>query len=220
MPSRRFPAPWRADKIPKGADEGRGAADRHNVARLPGAAWEGKAGEKKNPLKRFDCERQLRAFVHAGWGSHRQGRRQAAPRLARPGAHRDMGAPDILKEEGYDYVEPGSPASPRTASNSLSLPSTAPGSISSRASFPNSPAPSCATSASHPSKNSRIASWPPWIISTAIPSFTPGPTSSTRPHDIYDSNFKIAGLGRARDRLNPQRRSVFSPRSRTCRRNV
>ena len=33
-------------------------------------------------------------------------------------------------------------------------------------------------------QSSRIASWPPWIISTAIPSFTPGPTSSTRPHDM------------------------------------
>jgi hypothetical protein len=38
-----------------------------------------------------------------------------------------------------------------TASNSLSLPSTALGSI---------PAPSCATSASHPKRSSRIASWP------------------------------------------------------------
>src|SRR4051812_4904938 len=36
----------------------------------------------------------------------------------------------------------------------------APGSTSSRASFPSSPAPCCATSASHPNKNSRIASWP------------------------------------------------------------
>jgi hypothetical protein len=80
--------------------------------------------------------------------------------------------------------ELGSPVSPHTGSNSLSLPSTAPGSISSRASFPNSPAPSCATSASHPNRNSRIASWPPSIISTAIPSFTPGPTSSKRPHDM------------------------------------
>ena len=32
-------------------------------------------------------------------------------------------------------------------------------------------------------QDSRIASWPPWIISTTIPSFTPGPTSSIRPHD-------------------------------------
>jgi hypothetical protein len=44
--------------------------------------------------------------------------------------------------------EPGSPASARTGSNLLSLPSTAPGSIASRASFPNSPAPCCPTSAS------------------------------------------------------------------------
>jgi hypothetical protein len=36
----------------------------------------------------------------------------------------------------------------------------APGSTSSRVSFPSSRAPSCATSASHPNKNSRMASWP------------------------------------------------------------
>ena len=57
--------------------------------------------------------------------------------------------------------EPGSPVSPHIVSNSLSLPSTALGSISSRASFPNSPVPSCATSASRPSRSSGIASWPP-----------------------------------------------------------
>ena len=34
------------------------------------------------------------------------------------------------------------------------------------------------------SRSSRIASWPPWIISTTIQSFTPGPTGSTRPHDM------------------------------------
>ena len=56
---------------------------------------------------------------------------------------------------------------------------TALGSISSRASSRNSPVPSCGTFVSPPSRSSRIASWPPWIISTAIPSFTPGPTSST-----------------------------------------
>src|SRR3984893_12306678 len=51
----------------------------------------------------------------------------------------------------------------------------APGSTSSRASFPSSPAPCCATSASHPNKNSRIASWPQWTSSIESPSFTPGP---------------------------------------------
>ena len=42
----------------------------------------------------------------------------------------------------------------------------------------------CATSASHPSRNSRTGSWPPWMNSIAIPSFTPGPISSTKPHDL------------------------------------
>ena len=46
--------------------------------------------------------------------------------------------------------------SARTASHSFSRPSTVPGSTSSRASFPNSPAPCCATSASPQSRNSRI----------------------------------------------------------------
>jgi transposase len=80
--------------------------------------------------------------------------------------------------------KPGLPISRCTASNSLSPPITDLGSISSRASSRNSPVPSCATFASPPSRSSRIASWPPWTISTAIPSFTPGPTSSTRPHDM------------------------------------
>jgi hypothetical protein len=84
-----------------------------------------------------------------------------------------------------------SPVSLRIASNSLSLPSTAPGSTSSRASFPNSPAPSCATSASHPRRSSRIASWPRSIISTAIRSFTHGPTSSTRLHDMIRTSKSI-----------------------------
>lgn len=62
--------------------------------------------------------------------------------------------------------------------------STAPGSISSKASFPSSPAPCSATSASHPSRNSRIASWPPWTNSIAIPSPTLGPISSIRLPDM------------------------------------
>ena len=55
--------------------------------------------------------------------------------------------------------------------------------------FPSSLAPCCATSASHPSRNSRIVSWPPWTISTNTPSFTPGPISSTRPPE-YDSELR------------------------------
>src|ERR1700719_4648968 len=47
------------------------------------------------------------------------------------------------------------------ASNLPSRPSTAPGSISSRASSPSSPARCCATSASRPNRNLRTASWPP-----------------------------------------------------------
>ena len=50
--------------------------------------------------------------------------------------------------------------------------------------FSKLPAQCCATSASHPSRNSRTASWLPWINSIAIPSFTPGPTSLTMPHDL------------------------------------
>ena len=80
--------------------------------------------------------------------------------------------------------EPGSPSSPRTASNSHSRPSTAPGSTSSRASFPSSPARSCVTSGSPPNKNSRTASWPPSTTSTKTSLFTPGRTSSTRPPDM------------------------------------
>jgi transposase len=44
-------------------------------------------------------------------------------------------------------------------------------------------APSCATSASHPNRNSRIASWLPWITSIKIPSSTLGPTGSKKPLD-------------------------------------
>ena len=38
-------------------------------------------------------------------------------------------------------------------------------------------------SALHPSRNSRIASWPQWITSIKAPSSTPGPTNSIRPPD-------------------------------------
>jgi hypothetical protein len=78
----------------------------------------------------------------------------------------------------------GLPISLSAASNSPSRPSTAPGSISSRASFPSSRARCCATSASRPNRNSRIASWLPWMNSIAIPSFTLGPISSTKPRDM------------------------------------
>jgi len=45
-------------------------------------------------------------------------------------------------------------------------------------------APCCATSASHPNRNSRTASWLPWMNSIDIPSFTPGPTNSTKLPDM------------------------------------
>ena len=47
-----------------------------------------------------------------------------------------------------------------------------------------SPAPSCATSASHPNRNSRTASWPPWITSTKDLSSIHGPANSKRPPDM------------------------------------
>ena len=100
-----------------------------------------------------------------------------------PGAHATFAREHEYKRHGTVSLL-GSPTGPPAASNSPSRQSTAPGSISSRASSPNSLVPSCATFASPPSMNSRIASSPPWIFSTAIPSFTPGPTSSTRPHDM------------------------------------
>jgi tripartite-type tricarboxylate transporter receptor subunit TctC len=67
----------------------------------------------------------------------------------------------LVRHRGRFQFVPYRGAGPaaRTASNSLSLPSAALGSISSSAFFPNSPAPSSATSALHPN---RIASWPPW----------------------------------------------------------
>ena len=61
---------------------------------------------------------------------------------------------------------------------------TAPGSISSRVSSRNSPDRCCAISVSQRSKSSRIASWPPWLNSTAIQSSTPGPISSTKSPDM------------------------------------
>ena len=78
----------------------------------------------------------------------------------------------------------GSPSSPPAASNSSSRPSTAPGLISSRVSSPSSPARCCAISASHPRRNSRTASSPPLITSTATPSSILGPTGSTRLPDM------------------------------------
>jgi hypothetical protein len=80
--------------------------------------------------------------------------------------------------------EPGSRSAPHIASNSPSRPPMAHGSTSSRVSFPSSPAPCCATSASHPNKNSKIASWPQWTFSIETPSFTPGPTNSTGRSDM------------------------------------
>src|SRR5262249_20619751 len=55
---------------------------------------------------------------------------------------------------------------------------------------------SSATSASHPSNKSSIASWPPWSFSTA--------TRRLHSHKLekaagYDSNFKIAGLESAKN---------------------
>src|SRR3954453_269700 len=67
--------------------------------------------------------------------------------------------------------------------------STAPGSTSSRASFPNLRALCGPTFALPPSKNPRIGSWPPWITSTKTPSFTRGPIRSTTQLE-YDSNFR------------------------------
>jgi hypothetical protein len=78
----------------------------------------------------------------------------------------------------------GSPISRPAASNSPSRPSTAPGSISSRASFPNLPAPSCATSESHRNRNSRSASSQQSTSSTDIPSSILGPINSTTPLDM------------------------------------
>src|SRR5437870_8050542 len=70
--------------------------------------------------------------------------------------------------------ELGSPSSPPAGLSSPSLPRTAPGSTSSKASSPSWPAPSCATSVSPPNRSSRSASWPRSITSTAIQSFTHG----------------------------------------------
>ena len=83
-----------------------------------------------------------------------------------------------------DAAYPGLQPNLRTASNSPSRRPTVRGSTSLRASSPNSPARSCATFASPPNRNSRIASWPPWISSISSPSFTLGPTSSTRRPDM------------------------------------
>src|SRR5262249_52599823 len=55
---------------------------------------------------------------------------------------------------------------------------------SSKGSSPSSLVRCCATSASHPNRNSRIASWLPWITSIRIRSSTHGPTNSIEPPDM------------------------------------
>ena len=75
--------------------------------------------------------------------------------------------------------------------------------------FPSLHAPSCATSALHPNKNSRIASWLPWMTSTSIRSSTRGPISLIRLHD-YDSNHENAELVPFR-RIRSGPRAPFSP---------
>jgi DDE superfamily endonuclease len=54
--------------------------------------------------------------------------------------------------------------------------------------FPSSPVRSCATSGSHPSRNSKTATRPPWISSTGLPLSTLGPTNSTRPPDMIPTS--------------------------------
>ncbi|WFT96913.1 hypothetical protein QA633_07530 [Bradyrhizobium barranii] len=80
--------------------------------------------------------------------------------------------------------EPGSTHDRQAASSLPSRPNTAPGSTSPRASSPSSPAPSCVTSGSHQSTNSKSASWPESTTSIAIPSSIPGPTNSPTPPDM------------------------------------
>ncbi len=112
-----------------------------------------------------------------------------------PRIHRIPQAPRRRLSEPYgDQADPrqsfgaspsrpglGSPSSRPVNSNSPSPPSTARGSTSSRASSPSSPARCCAISASHPSRSSRTASWPPWITPIETSSSTLGLTSSTKP---------------------------------------
>jgi transposase len=69
----------------------------------------------------------------------------------------------------YDLERRALHSSPPAASNSPSRPRTVPGSISSKGSSPSSLVRCCATSASHPNRNSRIALWLPWITSITIP---------------------------------------------------
>ena len=85
------------------------------------------------------------------------------------------------------------PINPRTALNSPSLPSTAPGSTSSRASSLNLPAPSSATSASRPNRNSRIGSWLPWTISNQEPVVHTWAYKLDKAAET-NSNFENAGL--------------------------
>ena len=92
------------------------------------------------------------------------------------------------------HVREHAPAAGHICLVEISRPPTVLGSISSRASSPSSHARCCATSASHPNRNSRTASWLPWMNSTAIPSSTLGPISSTELPDMI-RNFKIDELG-------------------------
>ena len=87
----------------------------------------------------------------------------------------------------------GSPLDQLDASNSLSPPSTVPGSISSRGSSPSSPVQSCAVSGSPQNTNSKSESWLVSTKSIAIRSSTRGPTSSPRPPDMI-SNQENADL--------------------------
>jgi hypothetical protein len=85
--------------------------------------------------------------------------------------------------------EPGSRSNPPIASNSPSRPSMAPGSTSSRASSPNLLAPSCATSASHPNRNSRIASCKASVIDAGgEPRGRQGSRDARRPDDDSDAD--------------------------------
>jgi transposase len=81
----------------------------------------------------------------------------------------------------------GLPLNRQAASSSPSRPSTAPGSTSSRASSLNLPARSCVTSEWHQNTNSKSALSPASMTSIAIPSSTPGPTSSPRLPDMIQT---------------------------------
>jgi hypothetical protein len=92
----------------------------------------------------------LTAKVHALVRDRHRSREFIEPQASRrrlSGPHRDQVDPrQSHRAHPQANQKPGSPISPPAASNSPSLPSTACGSISSRASFPSSRDPSCATS--------------------------------------------------------------------------